>query len=109
MLAGPAATVDRDTGALVVCFYDTSGDPGRHFTNYSCTLSRDGARTWTKPAHANRDFSNETLHMSSRSQYGDYSGVAAAGGFAHPIWTQSRTNELAEEVYTASLDERAMR
>jgi hypothetical protein len=46
------------------------------------------------------------------NQQGDYSGLVAYGGIAHPIWTDSRRNQevvagcrypAMEEVYTASV------
>jgi hypothetical protein len=46
------------------------------------------------------------------NQQGDYEGVVAYGGIAHPIWTDSRRNQeatsgcrfpLMEEVFTASV------
>ncbi len=46
------------------------------------------------------------------NQQGDYSGLVAYGGVAHPIWTDSRINQQSlgcnwapamEEVFTASV------
>ena len=37
-------------------------------------------------------------------QYGDYEGIAAYGGVAHPIWTDGRFDAtLGEEVFTAAI------
>jgi len=35
--------------------------------------------------------------------YGEYQGLAVAGGRAHPIWTDSRSlGTLKEEIYSAT-------
>ena len=56
--------------------------------------------------------SDETSYPAFSFQYGDYEGVAVAGGVAHPIWTDSRRNQdtttgcsrgLMEEVFTTSV------
>jgi hypothetical protein len=37
-------------------------------------------------------------------QFGDYMGVAAAGGAVHPVWTDTRDlKRRREEIYTATL------
>jgi hypothetical protein len=46
--------------------------------------------------------SDETQKGAHASEYGDYQGLAAASGVAHPIWTDSRDlSRLKEEIYTA--------
>jgi len=100
----PASAVDSSTGALWVCFYDTGGDPKRQKAFYSCSLSHDGARTWTRLVRAASVATDETQPGSDARQYGDYEGLAVANGVAHPIWTDSR--QLAtrqEEIYTTTL------
>lgn len=100
----PASAVDAATGALWVCFYDTRGDPKRTRAFYSCTVSSDGAKTWAAPIHAATVASDETQPGADAHEYGDYEGLAVAGGVAHPIWTDSRDlGTLAEEIYTTTL------
>jgi len=61
--------------------------------------------TWTAPRRAAHVFSDETGRNAAPFQYGDYVGVAAAGGVAHPMWTDSRNlGRLAEEIYTNVLE-----
>jgi peptide/nickel transport system permease protein len=107
----PAATLDRTTGRLWACYYDTSGDPSRAHAWYSCTSSRDG-RTWTKPVRAARDSaSTEVLWEDARVyQYGDTIGfggdtsVTAAQGAVHPFWID--TSDLGgkkQEIFGATL------
>lgn len=100
----PASAVDPSTGALWACWYDTAPDPKRKRVVYSCAFSTDGGRTFTKPEHAASVASDETVPSASAKGYGDYEGVAAAEGRAHPIWTDSRRLAiLNEEIYTTTL------
>ena len=99
----PASAVDPSTGTLWVCFYET-GDRARKKAFYSCTVSRDGGRTWRRPVHAASAPSDETQPGADARQYGDYQGLAVANGVAHPIWTDSRDLPTrAEEIYTTRL------
>ena len=96
------SAVDQTNGDLWICFYDTGGDPKQTAAHYSCSVSRDGGRTFALPVHAATGASDESLP--GARQYGYYQGVAAAGGVAHPIWTDTRElGSLAEEIYTARL------
>ncbi len=100
----PASAVDSSSGALWVCFYDTSGDPTRRRVFYTCTVSRNGGRTWAPRVRAASVASDETQPGADVRQYGDYEGLAVANGVAHPIWTDSRDlGTLAEEIYTTRL------
>jgi hypothetical protein len=100
----PASAVDPATGAMWVCWYDTAPDPNRKRAFYTCAFSTDGGRTFTKPAHAASVASDETGGGADSRGYGDYENVAAAGGRAHPIWTDSRRlATLEEEIYTTTL------
>jgi hypothetical protein len=95
--------VDRSSGALWACFYDTLGDPKGKKAWYSCTVSRDGGRTWPRPVRVASTFSDET-QPGAAFQYGYYQGLAVANGVAHPIWTDTRHLHTAgEEIYTARL------
>ena len=100
----PASAVDPKTGYLWACFYDTRGDPKRKSAFFSCTFSRDGGIHWARPIHAATVPSNETRRGADAHEYGDYEGLAAANGTAHPIWTDSRDLATrAEEIYSTSL------
>ncbi len=102
----PQSAVDSETGALWACFYDTRDDPDRKRATYSCTVSRDGGETWAEPLPAASVASDETQPKADPHEYGDYEGLAVAGGVAHPIWTDSRDLDvLGEEIYTTSLTE----
>ncbi len=99
-----ASAVDPASGNLWACFYDTRGDPARTSAFYSCTFSADGGTTWARLIHAATVASDETQPGADTHEYGDYEGLAVAGGIAHPVWTDSRDlGTLAEEVYTTAL------
>jgi hypothetical protein len=105
----PALAVDRRTGDIWVCYYDTTGDSSRKSTWFTCTVSRDG-RHWADPLRAAESPSNESTGEADQNQYGDYEAVVAADGVAHPFWTDSRhllTEQ--EEVYTAAIPRSAFR
>ena len=102
----PQSAVDAATGAVWVCFYDTRGDPNRRRVFYSCTVSRDGGGTWAESQPAASVASDERQPGADVREFGDYQGLTAAGGLAHPIWTDSRDlATLAEEIYTTRLAE----
>ena len=98
------SAVDPSTGALWVCFYDTTGNTGARRAYYRCTVSRDGGRTWATPIRAASVASDATQPGASPRAYGDYEGLAVANGVAHPVWTDMRDlSTLSEEIYTTTL------
>ena len=99
------SAVDRSTGALWMCFYDTTGDASGKRARYTCTVSRDGGRTWARRVPVASVFSDETQPGAS-FEYGYYQGLVVAGRVAHPIWTDTRNlPALGEEIYTARVAE----
>ena len=98
----PVSAVDRQTGALWACFYDTAGNRKRRLAWFSCARSRDGGATWSAIRRAATTPSDATKSWVSEFQYGDYEGLAVVGGVAHPVWTDTRRgrSSLAEEIYT---------
>jgi hypothetical protein len=99
------SAVDRASGTLWVCFYDTLGDRARKRAFYSCTISRDGGQTWERPVRAASVASDET-QRGALGHYGYQQGLAVANGIAHPIWVDTRDlTAMREEVYTTALPE----
>jgi len=107
----PAATVDRESERLWVCYYDTSGDPSRKQAWYVCTSSRDG-RHWTSPVRASAVSADvESLWEDARIYgfgdeigYGGYTAVVAAHGVAHPLWIDTRDlTGKQQEIFTAAV------
>ncbi len=102
----PISAVDRASGRLWLCYYDSNVDRRGERTVFTCTASADGGATWAVPVRAASTASNMTVAAASFFQYGDYQGLAVANGVAHPIWTDSRDlATLQEEVYTTVLTE----
>ena len=109
----PAAAVDGRTGRLWVCYYDTTGDPSRHRAWFSCTASSDG-RSWPRPVRVARAAADPSslwedariFGFGDKIGYGGYTGLAVAGGFAHPLWidTTDPAGRL-QEVFGARLPE----
>ncbi len=99
------SALDRSDGALWICFYTTLGDRTGRKVRYTCTVSRDGGRSWSRTVAAASVFSDET-QKGAAYEYGYYQGLAAANGVAHPIWTDTRKlRTLNEEIYTTRLAE----
>ena len=99
--------IDQSNGSINVAYYDT-GTPGATATRYTLARSFDGA-SWTATpiANAPTDESCCAPSVNLGNQYGDYEGIAAAGGIVHPVWTDRRQAVidlgLREEVFTATL------
>jgi len=114
-------SIDPTNGVVNVSFYDTRNDTTgqRYMTDIYLARSTDAA-TFAPNVRASSASSNEhdcngTFPCSAinyGNQQGDYSGLVAFGGIAHPVWTDSRLNENAingcqvgamEEVFTTSV------
>lgn len=103
----PTIAYDASTGVLWTCYYDTFGDPARKHAWYTCALSRDGGRRWSRPVHAASSASDEAQTAAGDVGYGDAEGLYATSGVAHPFWTDSRNIlKQGEEIYTAAIPER---
>lgn len=99
----PASAVD-EAGRIWVCFYDTGVDTTRRSVRYSCTASADGAATWAAVRPVSSVASNEERSPAIDFQFGDYEGLAVAGGIAHPVWTDARDlRARGEEIYASTL------
>jgi hypothetical protein len=115
-------SIDPTNGAVNVSFYDTRNDTtGQRFmTDTYLSRSSDGGVSYGANVRASTVSSNEhdcdgvfpCASINYGNQQGDYEGIVAYGGVAHPIWTDSRRNTdtttgcargLMEEVFTASV------
>ncbi len=100
--------VDQSTGSVNVAYYDT-GTHGATSTHYTLARSiNNGASYSASPiANAATDETCCAPSVNLGNQYGDYEGIAAAGGVVHPVWTDRRQGVidlgLREEVFTATL------
>jgi hypothetical protein len=100
--------VDQSNGSVNVAYYDT-GTHGATSTLYTLARSTNGGKSYSASAVANAP-TDETCCAPSvdlGNQYGDYEGLAAAGGIVRPVWTDRRQAVidlgLREEVFTATL------
>jgi hypothetical protein len=115
-------SIDPVNGQVNVSFYDTRNDTtGQRFmTDTYLSRSSNGGQTFAPNVRVSTVSSNEhdcdgTFPCSAinyGNQQGDYEGIVAYGGVAHPVWTDSRRNlslvngctaPLMEEVFTASV------
>jgi len=115
-------SVDPTNGVVNVSFYDTRNDTtgSRYETDIYLARSADGGASYSANVRASDVSSNEhdcdgvfpCSAINYGNQQGDYSGLVAYGGIAHPIWTDSRRNQdttasctrgLMEEVFTTSV------
>jgi hypothetical protein len=100
----PAIAVDRTTGDVWECFYATDGSRVLTRARWSCTVSQDGGSTWSAPVRAASAFSDlRKGHGGDAFNFGDYEGVAAADGAAHPVWTDGRIRTRRADIWTATL------
>ncbi len=101
--------VDPVTGDVDLSWYDTRGDPSRESDNVFFSSSDDGGATFSPNVRVTTARSNEEegTNINFGNQYGDYEGLDAYGGVAHPVWTDHRASlpdALWEEVFTARVE-----
>jgi len=115
-------SIDPTNGVVNVAFYDTRNDTtgARFETDFYLSRSSDGGASFAPNLRVSDVSSNEhdcggvfpCSSINYGNQQGDYEGLVAYGGVAHPIWTDSRrqterpigcSRGLMEEVYTASV------
>ena len=103
--------VDPSTQNVVLSWYDTRGDSTRASTNVFFSESKDRGASFSADAQVTTQPTNETCCGAELgNQYGDYEGIAAAGGTAHPIWVDRRASiasvpGLDEEIFTETIKE----
>jgi hypothetical protein len=116
-------SVDPVTGGVDVSFYDTRNDSTgfRYETDVYLARSTDGGVSFGPNTRVTTAKSNEhdcggvfpCTAINYGNQQGDYEGLVSFGGTAHPIWTDSRDNQVPaqgcrrnltmEEVFTAAV------
>ena len=116
-------SIDPTNGVVNISFYDTRNDTTgfRYMTDTYLARSSDGGATFAPNIRVSTESSNEhdcdgvfpCASINYGNQQGDYEGIVAYGGVAHPVWTDSRRNTepapgctargLMEEVFTASV------
>jgi hypothetical protein len=115
-------SIDPTNGVVNVSFFDTRNDTtgARYMTDIYLSRSSDGGASFAANVRASDVSSNEhdcdgvfpCSAINYGNQQGDYSGIVAYGGVAHPVWTDSRRNQdsvngcrfpAMEEVFTTSV------
>jgi hypothetical protein len=119
----PWIDVDASSGEVVASWYDTRNDsPAFTHTQMFAAASEDGGMTFSANqlvSSVSGAFTNSVAYSDENTsdnananpnQYGDYAQIAALGGAAHLIWTDSRmfypadtTNTVAEEAASAQI------
>jgi hypothetical protein len=100
--------VDPVTGSVDMSWYDTRLDASRQSVNVYFAFSGNGGASFSPNVRVSTASSNEEsgTNINFGNQYGDYEGIDAYGGVAHPVWTDHRSTlapALWEEVFTASV------
>ncbi|MEA2557613.1 MAG: hypothetical protein QOG88_1151 [Actinomycetota bacterium] len=100
--------VDPVTGDVDISWYDTRLDPSRRAVNVYFAFSSNGGASFSPNIRVSTASSNEEhgAKIDRGNQYGDYEGLDAYGGVAHPVWTDNRSSldpSLWEEVFTATV------
>ena len=89
----PSIAVDQSDGDVVVAWYDARNDPNDVKTQFFAAVSSDGGQTFSPSIPVGVGMSDATAEglnsFSQRNQYGDYTGVAFAGGILYPAWTDN--------------------
>ncbi len=75
-------TVDQETGAVSVIFYDRRGDPENRKTVVTLARSTDGGRSFTNYAWSVKPF------VATGGFMGDYSGIDSYNGRVYGAWTE---------------------
>jgi hypothetical protein len=97
----PAMAIDQTNGSVDISWYDTRNDSTNKkvdvfFQDFSSAGVKDGPNV--KVTTNQSDESN--FATNNANQFGDYTGIAATGGTAYPVWTDHHINTLnSEEIY----------
>lgn len=95
----PWVTTDEDGKAQVV-YYDRRDDPNNYLLNTYVSSQRD--RRFGAALRVSEVSSDPYYGGFGGSFIGDYNGIAAGGGQAHPIWTDTRRH--AQDAMTATVE-----
>jgi hypothetical protein len=108
-------SVDPITGAVDLSWNDARNDPADTKTDIYSSDSTNGGLSVASNVKVTTAVSDESVanpFADSGNQYGDYEGIAAYGGSAHPIWTDGRFDgtidpatgqRIGEEVFSATV------
>lgn len=106
----PHLSLDQATGALAVTWYDARNSPANETAQYFGAFSTDGGATFGPNFQISAGTSNQANSIAAlkKTDYGDYTGNAFAGGRLLPAWADN-SNSTGDnpdgatefEIYTA--------
>jgi ELWxxDGT repeat protein len=100
----PALAVDPTNGWVNLAWYDARNDPCNDRVDVYFTRSYNGGQTFIPNRLVTDLMSDESDPvLANPNQFGDYLGLAAYGGGAQPVWTDTRNGPGNEEVYTQTI------
>jgi hypothetical protein len=107
----PSLSVDPTNGKVLISWYDTRRDPvNLQLTDVFLAVgnpSRQGVHFRPNLRVTDQQSDESVNNPQALGFYGDYEGLVAYGGMAHPVWCDARAGNfsagLGEEVYTAAV------
>jgi hypothetical protein len=108
-------SVDPVSGAVDLSWNDARNDPADTRTDIYASASTNGGLSFAANVKVTTALSDESAanpFADAGNQYGDYEGIVAYGGVAHPIWTDGRLDgvidpatgqRIGEEAFSATV------
>jgi hypothetical protein len=91
-------------GAIDMIFFDRRTNPNSVFYHTFAARSTDGGLTFGANVQISDALSDSRNDGFGGTFIGDYNGIAARAGGAHPLWTDVRATTGNAEAFTVSLD-----
>jgi hypothetical protein len=90
----PSVAVDQATGWVWVSWFDTRLNPSNNdLYDIYATMSTNGGATFSaQNIRVTQTTDDSGTNIIGSTFLGDYGGIAAAGGYAHPVWTKGSTD-----------------
>ncbi len=92
--------VDPETGSVYVGYKDTRDDPNRLSTHVYLSWSDDAGESFHSPVR----ISSAPSVARTNFQYGDYQGLAAAGGRVYTAWADFRDSPTSSRIQISRVD-----
>jgi hypothetical protein len=107
----PSLSIDPTNGKVLISWYDTRRDPVNHqLADVFLAVgnpSRNGVHFRPNLQVTDQQSNESVNNPQAFGWYGDYEGLVAYGGVAHPVWIDARAGNfatgLSEEVFTAAV------
>ncbi|HLY94563.1 MAG TPA: sialidase family protein [Gaiellaceae bacterium] len=97
----PAAAIDAQSGVVSACWYDTTFDPNKHRSWFTCSTSPNGL-DWGLPLRAAAE---PTMTVDLYGTLPISASLVAADGQTRAFWPDGRNYRRGMNVYTAPLPE----